>query len=729
MLIRHRSGILCVVILLTQAMSFGTGKILTLHSVKVPPVLDGVVDDVWSQADSASNFFQLQPYYGKAPSDSTVAKLLATDEALYCLIVCTQRQVAIEEISAIHDQANGDIVSLMLDTFGDKQTAYKFAVSAAGVQADARMVDDARNREYSWDGVWFARSRVYSWGYVVEMEIPFKSIRYNGELTEWGLDFDRWIASKSEDLYWCPHEQNEGQRISKFGTLRLNGTRPAANGLNLEIYPVALTRATYTPDGRYNVEPDAGIDIFYNPSEQLTFQLTGNPDFAQIEADPFQFNISRYESYFDERRPFFTSGKEVFTAAGRDNNSGFYQPLELFYSRRIGKVLSDGTRVPLEVGAKTYGRLDSWEYGAFFARTGNTAYRDDDELLRSEPAANFGSVRIKKRILENSSVGMLFVGKQTPGHLDGVLDIDGAFRGSDWQLAFQVARSIKDAGGDYGGSAGFTRFGKSWVVLTRVRAIGNAFDVDNVGFVPWRATAELTGATGPIWYFDAGVLSQIFLYAGFLLSYEEVDYYTDRGAVVGWNMQFRDNWGYEVTLIAGRSKDESETFNSTELSVNTWFHTSPRWEGNMYGGYAHSYNFDRGYVASYWYIGSEMEWKASAALTFGTTFHMYVEGNPQGSVEDITYNARPYLSLTPVNNLNLRVYADNVFMKSSGRLERVILGFLFSYNFLPKSWIYLALNEVRERSEEFTPAGELLPLRMHTTERAGVVKIKYLYYF
>jgi len=711
------------------AFSYGAEKVLTLQSVRLAPIVDGVIDEVWSQADSANGFFQLQPYFGKEPTEPTVAKLLATNEALYCLIVCRQEISGIQDISSVHDQTNGDVVSLMLDTFGDKQTAYKFAVSAAGVQGDARMLDDARNRDYSWDGVWFARSRIYSWGFVVEMEIPFKSLRYNGELAEWGLDFDRWIASRSEDLYWCPYEQNEGQRISRFGTLRLNGAHPTVKGLNLEVYPVALARATYNENGKYKVEPDAGIDIFYNPSEQLTLQLTGNPDFAQIEADPFQFNISRYESYFDERRPFFTAGKEVFMAAGRQNNTGFYQPLELFYSRRIGKVLDDGTRVPLEVGAKTSGRLESWEYGAFFARTGGTDYTDDDDIRQTEPAAVFGSARLKKRILENSAVGLLFVGKQTPGHLNGVVDIDGAFRGSDWQLAYQCARSINDGKGDFGGSAGFTKFGKSWAVLARARAIGNSFDVDDVGFVPWKGTAQLTSITGPLWYFDTGALSQIFLYGGGQVSYEEADLYTDRVWALGWNMQFRDNWGYEVTLINGRAKDEGETYTYSEIDVSTWFHTSPRWDANVYGGYSHTYNFDRDYVAFYSWLGSSVEWKASSALELGTSFNMYVEGNPAGNIEDITYNARPYISVTPINNLNLRMYTDNVFVQSSDRLQRVIVGFLFSYNFLPKSWIYLALNEVRERKEEYTAAGELLPLRMHITDRAGVFKIKYLYYF
>ncbi len=107
---------------------------------------------------------------------------------------------------------------------------------------------------------------------------------------------------------------------------------------------------------------------------------------------------------------------------------------------------------------------------------------------------------------------------------------------------------------------------------------------------------------------------------------------------------------------------------------------------------------------------------------------MWVEGNPEGRIEEITYNARPFFSFTPFNDLNFRVYVDNLFSRNADRLERVVFGFLLSYNFLPKSWIYLAINEVQDRSAAFDGAGNPLPMRMQTADRAAVAKVKYLYY-
>jgi hypothetical protein len=400
----------------------------------------------------------------------------------------------------------------MIDTFNDQRTAYKFAVTATGVRADCRLLDDARNRDYNWDGIWFSDAKIYDWGFVVEMKIPYRSIKYDGNLNYWGLDFDRWRPLNSEDLYWCSYEQNEGQRISKFGKLEFKDFHPSAHGLNLEIYPVGIGKATYNGNGKYDFDPDAGIDIFYNPSPQLTFQLTGNPDFAQIEADPYDFNISRYESYFSERRPFFIEGSEIFTPAGKQRNTGFYSPMELFYSRRIGKKLPDGTEVPLSFGTKAFGKLGDWEYGGFVARTEETNYMDDT-TQSVEPRAYFASARLKKQIMGNSSIGVLYVGKYTEGNTYGVLDIDGAFRESGWQLAYQFARSFKNNEGGYAASAGFTRFGNDWVTFARVRHVGKNFDIDQIGYVPWKGTTEFASLTGPIWFPETGFIRQILIYS------------------------------------------------------------------------------------------------------------------------------------------------------------------------------------------------------------------------
>lgn len=705
-----------------------SNKTLNLNKIAGEIELDGIIEQLWSQADSVIDFVQFSPYYNVSPTKKTMAKVLTTENNLFCLMICYDRKENIQCQTGKLDNSGGDIVSLMLDTFGNQRTAYKFAVSAAGVRADCWLLDDARNRDYSWDGIWFAHSKIYDWGFVIEMKIPYKSIQFDENLIEWGMDFDRWISSKSEDIYWCEYEQNEGQRISSFGKLVFNDFRPSVRGVHLEIYPVGISNISYEAGNKYKFSPDAGIDIFYNPSPKLTYQFTANPDFAQIEADPFDFNISRYESYFSERRPFFTEGNEIFMASGKQRNTGFYRPLELFYSRRIGKKLPDGKEVPLLAGTKAFGRINNWEYGGFLAMTGETNYIDDEDQKQTEPLAYFASARITRQIWGNSSIGFLFVGKHTDYHDNGVLDIDGAFRKSNWQLSYQLAQSFKDERSDFAGSAGLTMFNEKYIVLARGRYIGNNFDIDQVGFVPWKGTLETVGIAGPRWFYKDGYIRSILIYGGGFLGYEKADAFTDRGGLLGFNMQLRNNWGYEINLDAGDSKEVDFRYTAYNLSINSWFNVSPKWYGNVNGGYSKSYNFDREYLAFYSWFGGQIGWQALNTLQVGTSVSMYVEGNPEGNVEDITYNTRPFLSVTPVNNLNIRFYFDNVFVKSSDKLEQTIFGFLFSYNFSPKSWIYFAVNEIRDRSEQQDAFGIVMPKRLHVVDRVGVFKIKYLYY-
>lgn len=703
-------------------------KTLTLRKAPTRVVVDGMIDPAWSAADSIDGFISQMPYHGKPSTRRTVAKVLTTDEALYCLMVCYDQRDSIDVLIGKLDDAGGDLVSIMLDTFMDKRTAYKFAVTAGGARADCRMLDDARNRDYSWDGVWFSSVKLHDWGFVVEWEIPYRSFQYDENLTEWGLDFDRWMPARNEDTYWCAYEEVEGQRVSKFGKLRFDDFRPTVKGNNLEFYPVGITRATYLREGTYKGEPDAGLDIFYNPSQKLTFQLTANPDFAQIEADPFQFNITRYESYFNERRPFFTEGNEIFMPSGRDRNSGFYRPLELFYSRRIGKRLPDGSDVPLQLGTKAFGRLADWEYGGFLAMTGEKEYMVNGAKA-TEPKAYFGSVRLKRQILDNSSIGVLFVGKHTPNNDDGVLDIDGAFRGSDWQFSYQLARSFNNQQGGFAGSSGLMIFKDDYIFAIRNKYIEDDFNVDQVGFVPWKGTGEFTVMGGPRWYFKDGYVRQILTYAGLVLNHKKIEGYTDHMGALGYNMQFRDNWGFEVTFIAGRSEDRGIKYDSYEFDYSNWYNVSPKWYGSWGGNLLKTYNFSRNYLAFYSSTWAEVGWHAMRVLDVGTQLNVFIEGNPDNKVEDVTYNARPYLSVTPLNDLNVRVYLDNVYVRSTKQTQQMIFGFLFSYSFLPKSWIYLAVNEVRDRSDQFSTSGILLPNTLHVRDRVSVLKVKYLYYF
>jgi len=266
------------------------------------------------------------------------------------------------------------------------------------------------------------------------------------------------------------------------------------------------------------------------------------------------------------------------------------------------------------------------------------------------------------------------------------------------------------------------------MILARGRYIGENFDIDQVGFVPWKGTWQVVALGGPRWYFDTGYIRQVLVYGGGYSGYTKEDDYMDKGVILGYNMQFRNQWGFEINYNGGDSKDLDVRYTSHDLNINSWFRISPKWNGFLSTGYSKTYNFSREYLAFYSWFGGEFSWRITNTLQLGTSANMFVEGNPSGGAEDIIYNSRPFVSATPINNLNIRIYFDNLFFRSTDKMERAIFGFLFSYNFSPKSWIYFAINEIKDRSDQYDSIGNLRPKRLHVVDRVGVFKIKYLYY-
>jgi hypothetical protein len=345
----------------------------------------------------------------------------------------------------------------------------------------------------------------------------------------------------------------------------------------------------------------------------------------------------------------------------------------------------------------------------------------DDSVHTTEPKAVFTSGRLKSQIFGNSSIGLLFVGKHTPSNTYGVIDIDGAIRTSSWQLAYQLASSFDKSTTGYAGAAGFTMIGDNWLTFLRGKIIDETFDyADQISFVPWKGTKDFTGLTGPRWYFEQGSIKSVLIYTGPILLYEKDDHFTDYGGLLGYNMQFRDNWGFEINMVIGKARDEGVLYDFYDMSVSSWFNTSPKWNANLWGNYTWGYNFSREYLAFYTRLGGSAQWQMLDEIRIGTSINVYIEGNPDNNIEDITYNTRPFISWTPVNDLNINLYVDNVFLKSSGKIEQSITGFLIAYNYLPKSWIYFAINEVQER-DDFSI--------MRIADRAAVFKASYLYYF
>lgn len=697
-------------------------KELEVLKIETQIIIDGMEDEIWKIADSVDNFIQHDPKYGFPPSERTIAKVLMDDDNIYFLIKAYASKSKLVLSKGMTDQMTGDIVSVMLDTRDDKKTAYKFAVSASGVKMDCKLLDDGRQRDYSWNGIWEAESKIYDWGYLVEIKIPFKSLMYNPNINYWKIDFDRWIPELREDIYWSSYEVNSGLRVSGFQKLLFVDSKPSKSGMNIEIYPTIVGKAKYMRNNTYNTSLEPGLNAFINPSPNFSASLTIYPDFAQIESDPFNFNISRYESYFSEARPFFTEGREYFSPAGKDRNINFYQPLEFFYSRRIGKSLTANKVVPINIGAKIFGNSGDYEYATLFCQTASEKYLIDTNLF-VEPKAYFSVARVKRNFFENSNIGLLFASKYTNDYHNYVADIDGAFRGSSWQFAYQFGYSSYNNNRDFAASAGYGIITDNWVFAARSRYVGENFDVSQIGFVPWKGVSEFAIISGPIFRFENISLKQISLFGGGSVYYEKIDNYADKSFFLGSNFNFLNKYGFELNVEIAKQKDNEAKYNSYSFNSYFWLNTSTNWNFNVWGNYSKTYNFRRNYLGYLATGGFSFSYKISNSLKLGTNYRTFAEYSPNHKLDKITYNGRPYISLTPFNNFNLYLYVDNTITSLTRKIERAYIGFLLSYNYSAKSWFYLAINE--GYSMNYLDQNKPLELAY----RNAILKFNYLIYF
>lgn len=449
-----------------------------------PPVIDGSLnDEVWTSHsfEYARDFIQRDPDEGQAATESTLVAVAYDDEALYIAFWCFDREPdKIQHQLVRRDRdSESDLVVVRLDPFHDRQTGNQFYVSAAGVLMDGRIYNDDWTDD-SWDAVWEGAAKIHSWGWAAEYKIPYCCLRFApGEDQVWGIDFARLINRRSENSRWAFCPKRESGLASKFGDLTgLHGIKPARH---LEVLPYTVSKTELSdktkgnPDGR-EFNSNVGLDLKYGLSTNLTLDATINPDFGQVELDAPVLNLSAFETYFNEKRPFFIEGSDLFSTN--------YQ---LFYSRRIGRPprgdIDDSTydytidrpvATSILGAAKLTGKLGSGtSIAALSAVTQeeHETYRTTDGAKRSgvvEPTANYTVMRVKQDILGNSSVGgMLTLASQDTYH-------PAMTGGVDWRL------KTRNNSWDFNGQSVFSRVDDENV------GFGFAGNVEKRGGEHWR---------------------------------------------------------------------------------------------------------------------------------------------------------------------------------------------------------------------------------------------------
>ncbi len=472
-----------------------------------PIKLDGLLSEAEWQTPPVTGFTQKDPKEGQPASDTTKVWFAYDDEALFIgARMHSTDSNGIRALVSRRDQTgNSERIIISLDTYLDRRTAYTFAVAASGTRADYyHATDDEYNRDYSFDPVWEAKTHIDSAGWTAEMCIPLSQLRFNArEMQTWGFNINRWIPTRNEDDYYVYIPKKETGWSSRFA--RLNGITGIKPSRRLEVIPYGASDATFTYgrdkkdpfDDGVNMKGRGGADIKMGLGPNLTLDAAVNPDFGQVEADPARVNLSAFEIFFDEKRPFFIEGNQLLQGSGP----------AYYYSRRIGapprgSASGDYVDQPntstILGAAKLTGRLASGlSIGAMtaltdreFAETYDTAAAVYSQT-EVAPRTGFGVLRLQQEFGPSAStVGLSLtgVGRDLSGsrELWQLLPHQAFAGGTDWNLRFK--------GGEYvlRGSLGFSHVQGDSFAIQRVQTSSAHYfqrpDADYVEFKPGRTS-------------------------------------------------------------------------------------------------------------------------------------------------------------------------------------------------------------------------------------------------
>jgi hypothetical protein len=368
--------------------------------------LDGRLDEAfWSDAVPITDFLQQEPREGGTPTERTDVRIAYDRDHLY--IGATLYDSEPGGILAFQKRrdvslATDDRFMWIIDTFNDGRSGYFFEINPAGLLGDGLLrTGQGGNLNKSWDGIWDVRVSRGSYGWMAEIRIPFRTLNFNPTQEVWGINFQRTIRRKNEELLWAGHRRNQGlQRPQNAG--QLIGLAGMSQGLGLEVVPYTLASGTrsWADDGEVvSSDPtaDAGFDVTYSLTTNLRASATVNTDFAETEVDERRVNLTRFPLRYPEQRDFFLEGSGVFEFAP---SSSVYP----YFSRRIG--LEGGRPIPILAGGRMAGQLGDFDVGLIQVRT-----RESGPI----PAEDFTAARLVRNIFSESTVGIVYTRRATHG--------------------------------------------------------------------------------------------------------------------------------------------------------------------------------------------------------------------------------------------------------------------------------------------------------------------------
>ena len=500
------------------AASVKTGKVLHAYRITAePPRIDAVLEDeVWRLAERAGELVQWDPDNMDPLSEATSMQVAYDDRFVYIAIRCDDRTP--DRIAAglgrRDDFPPSDTVGIGFDPRHDHQTGYVFATNPSGVQRDVYFYDDD-NSDTDFNAVWEVRSAITDKGWVAEYRIPFSQMRFTASTSSgqvWGFSIRRTIQRRSETGEWTAKPRGEQGEVSRWGHLVFDA--PIAPPRRVEWQPYVLAGGTRVPDGADDLDAGAGFDLRVGLGTSATLSATVNPDFAQVEQDPAVLNLTVFETFFPEKRPFFLEDSRTFVPP--------YGIFQVFHSRRIGRRpdrfdLPEGEeeidrpdQTTILGAAKLTGKSSKVTYGALTALTSSESAKVLVNGQRAErivePPTSFNVVRLQRDLHGSSNVGVIATGVIRDQ------DRDAFTGGFDYNLKWDRNRSnfsghwvathapdpddaVMKTG--YGGVSNFNFSRKHGNVFTHLDHFDRGFQVSDLGFFRARPNrTEIDGGFG-----------------------------------------------------------------------------------------------------------------------------------------------------------------------------------------------------------------------------------------
>ena len=502
------------------------------------PAIDGVLDEPdWASAMIATGFIVFEPNEGMEASQATEARVLYGDDALYVGVRAFDNapDSIVARLARRDERPHSDWLDVVIDSYHDRRTAFRFGVNPAGVKSDGYLYDDVEEDD-SWDAVWDVATRIDEEGWTAEFRIPYSQLRFDGAAVQtWGINFARFIGRHLERSLWAPISRGDGALVSRFGDL--HGLRDLSPPTRLEVLPYSLARlqrAPGSPGDPFHSPNDlsatAGADVKYGITTDLTLDITVNPDFGQVEADPAQVNLTAFETFFPERRPFFVEGSNIFTFRFSEGD-GDMASEGLFYSRRIGRAprghapapYADSPEQTRILGAmKLSGKTRSgWTVGLLHALTNTEEAQlaDGSGPLGEqvvEPFAQYGMGRVSRDFREGrSAIGVISTWTaREPGAAESLALHDQAYTaGLDARHRFGDDRFIVSGyllgSAVRGSAAAITRTQRSPArYFQRPDADHTDFDPDRTSLSGWAGAASFAKISGGYWRYGGGVMAR-----------------------------------------------------------------------------------------------------------------------------------------------------------------------------------------------------------------------------